>query len=180
EEDQKKEDKSAKKKDEKAEEKVEDKKEEKSDDKEVQIKGAGKKKRDRKRKVGGINIDESRAKKRHERNAGISDSGTESDERTLAQRIKQRTLEETSKKIHQKFSKGKSSETIIDESSEAQNIPDIDIPLSTVLPEPNPVYVSSSTSPDTAELDKEADELIKECVLDRLKAQHTRRPIKMG
>ncbi|MCI22418.1 hypothetical protein A2U01_0043594, partial [Trifolium medium] len=98
-----------------------------------------------------------RSKKKHEKIVGKNDSRTESDERTLAQRLKQRTSKETSKKMHQNFSKGKSSETIIDESSEAQNVSGITIPLTTVLPEPHPINISSSTSPDTTELDKEAD-----------------------
>ncbi|MCI70042.1 hypothetical protein A2U01_0091305, partial [Trifolium medium] len=34
--------------------------------------------------------------------------------------------------------------------------------FSTVLPETQPINVSSSTSPDTAELDKEAETIIKE------------------
>ncbi|MCI78601.1 hypothetical protein A2U01_0099871, partial [Trifolium medium] len=46
-------------------------------------------------------------------------------------------------------------------SSEAR-IPGYDIPLNTVLPETQPINVSSSTSPDTAELDKEAETIIKE------------------
>ncbi|MCI79719.1 hypothetical protein A2U01_0100990, partial [Trifolium medium] len=41
---------------------------------------------------------------------------------------------------------------------EAQ-IPGYDIPLTTVLPEPQTIHVSSSSSPDTVELDKEVDRL---------------------
>ncbi|MCI27396.1 hypothetical protein A2U01_0048594, partial [Trifolium medium] len=40
-------------------------------------------------------------------------------------------------------------------------IPSFDIPLTTVLPETQPINVSSSTSPDTAELEKEVDAIIK-------------------
>ncbi|MCI90980.1 hypothetical protein A2U01_0112274, partial [Trifolium medium] len=46
---------------------------------------AGKKKNDKKRKVVGIKIDEERSKMRPDKKAKTSDSGTESDEETLAQ-----------------------------------------------------------------------------------------------
>ncbi|MCI14715.1 hypothetical protein A2U01_0035847, partial [Trifolium medium] len=116
---------------------------EEEDQKEEVVKEAGKKKVEKKRKAED-NFD------------------TKSDDRTLAQRTKQRTSKETFKKHLKNFSKGKSFETIIDESSEAQNVTGITIPLTTVLPESNPINISSSTSPDTVELDKEAGELIKE------------------
>ncbi|MCI41938.1 hypothetical protein A2U01_0063172, partial [Trifolium medium] len=58
----------------------------------------------------------------------------------------------------QKFSKGKFSESSRNEPLEAQ-ISDYDIPLNTVLPEPQTVHVSSSSSPDTAEPDEETDKL---------------------
>ncbi|MCH97003.1 hypothetical protein A2U01_0017996, partial [Trifolium medium] len=122
-------------------------------------KEAKKKKGEKKRKAEGIKIDEEISKKRHDKKSSKSDSGTESDERTLAQKMKQRTSKETFKKHLKNFSKGKSSENIIDDSFKAQNIPGLDIPLTTILPEPQTINVSSSSSPDTAELDKEADML---------------------
>ncbi|MCI36468.1 hypothetical protein A2U01_0057691, partial [Trifolium medium] len=117
------------------------------------------KKEDKKRKAVGIHIDEGRTKKRHDKKTSKSDSGTESDERTMAQMLKQRTSKETFKKHLKDLSKGKSSENIIDDSFKAQNISGYDIPLTTVLPEPQTIHVSSSSSPDTAEIDKEADML---------------------
>ncbi|MCI40909.1 hypothetical protein A2U01_0062142, partial [Trifolium medium] len=65
------------------------------------------------------------------------------------------------KEMHKKFSKGKFSESDEFVTSEA-HIPGYDIPLNTVLPETQPINVSSSTSPDTAELDKEAETIIME------------------
>ncbi|MCI16906.1 hypothetical protein A2U01_0038051 [Trifolium medium] len=49
------------------------------------------KKEDKKRKVVGIKIDEGRTKKRQDKKVITSDSGTESDEVTLAQKLKQKT-----------------------------------------------------------------------------------------
>ncbi|MCI74782.1 hypothetical protein A2U01_0096046, partial [Trifolium medium] len=40
----------------------------------------------------------------------------------------------------------------------------MDIPLTTVLPETQPINLSSSTSTDTADLNKDLDDLIKEGV----------------
>ncbi|MCI91460.1 hypothetical protein A2U01_0112754, partial [Trifolium medium] len=65
-------------------------------------------------------------------------SGTESDERAMAQKLKQRTSKETFKKHLKDFSKDKSSENIIDDSFKTHNIPGITIPLTTILSEPNP------------------------------------------
>ncbi|MCI76705.1 hypothetical protein A2U01_0097975, partial [Trifolium medium] len=42
---------------------------------------------------------------RHDKKAKISDSGTESDEETLAQKLKQKTSEAYAKEMHRKFSK---------------------------------------------------------------------------
>ncbi|MCI41165.1 hypothetical protein A2U01_0062398, partial [Trifolium medium] len=78
--------------------------------------------------------------------------------------MQQMSAEDTFKEMHRRLSKGKSSETFRYEPSEAQIIPGIDIPLTSVLPEPNPINISSSTSHDTTELDKEAEELIKESI----------------
>ncbi|MCI35131.1 hypothetical protein A2U01_0056352, partial [Trifolium medium] len=69
------------------------------------VKVAGKKKGEKKRKVVGIKIDEGRTKQRHDNKAKTSDSCTESDEKTLAQRMKQKTLEDLAKEMHHKFSK---------------------------------------------------------------------------
>ncbi|MCI65767.1 hypothetical protein A2U01_0087025, partial [Trifolium medium] len=60
--------------------------------------------------------------------------------------------------MHKKFSKGKFSESSKSVPLEA-HIPGYDVPLNTVLPETQPINVSSSSSPDTADLDKEADML---------------------
>ncbi|MCI44513.1 hypothetical protein A2U01_0065752, partial [Trifolium medium] len=108
-----------------------------------------KKKGEKKRKVVGIRIDEGLTKKRHAKKAKTSDSDTESDERALAQRMKQKTSENLAKEMHQKFSKGKSSKSVRNEPLEAQQIPGFDIHLTTVLPEPQTIHVSSSSSPDT-------------------------------
>ncbi|MCI33246.1 hypothetical protein A2U01_0054463, partial [Trifolium medium] len=124
---------------------------------------AGKKKNKKKRKAVGIRIDEERTKKRHDKKAKTSDSGTESDEVTIAQKLKQETSEAYAKEMHQKFSKGKFSKHSRNEPLEAQ-ISGYDIPLTTVLPEPQTIHVSSSSSPDTVELDKEAD-MLKEGVI---------------
>ncbi|MCI11745.1 hypothetical protein A2U01_0032847, partial [Trifolium medium] len=80
----------------------------------------------------------------------------------LAERLKQRTKAETAKAFQKQLSKGKSSEPIINSSSEAQVDPALGFtkPLTTILPENETVFISSSTSPDTAELDKVTDELI--------------------
>ncbi|MCI52471.1 hypothetical protein A2U01_0073715, partial [Trifolium medium] len=66
------------------------------------VKEVGKKKGEKKRKAGGVKIDESRSKKKHVKIAGKNDSGTKSDERTLAQRLKQ-TSKETFKKHLKNF-----------------------------------------------------------------------------
>ncbi|MCI61200.1 hypothetical protein A2U01_0082457, partial [Trifolium medium] len=58
---------------------------------EVIVAEAGKKKSDKKRKAVGIKIDEGRTKKRHDKKAKTNDSSTESDEETLAQKLKQKT-----------------------------------------------------------------------------------------
>ncbi|MCH87823.1 hypothetical protein A2U01_0008704, partial [Trifolium medium] len=80
-----------------------------------------KKARVEKKSSGGIKIGtfETRTKKKHEKNAGKDDSETESDERPLDERLKQRTKAETAKAFQKQFSKGKSTESIIDNSSEA-------------------------------------------------------------
>ncbi|MCI61828.1 hypothetical protein A2U01_0083085, partial [Trifolium medium] len=44
-------------------------------------------------------------KKRQDKKAKTSNSSTESDERTLAQRLKQKSSEAFAKEMHQKFSK---------------------------------------------------------------------------
>ncbi|MCH93056.1 hypothetical protein A2U01_0014003, partial [Trifolium medium] len=67
----------------------ENKKEEKVN-KKLQEK-VGQKKEDKKMKAVGIHIDEGRTKKRQDKKAKSNDSSTESDERTLAQRLKQKT-----------------------------------------------------------------------------------------
>ncbi|MCI58383.1 hypothetical protein A2U01_0079638, partial [Trifolium medium] len=63
--------------------------------------------------------------------------------------------------MQKKFSKGKISESDKFVTSEA-HVPGFDISLNTVLPETQPINVSSSTSPDTDELDIEAETIIKE------------------
>ncbi|MCI46751.1 hypothetical protein A2U01_0067992, partial [Trifolium medium] len=73
--------------------------------KEKVVKEAGKKKEDKKRKASGIRIDEGKSKKRHDKKARLSDSGTESDERTLAQRMKHMSAEDTFKEMHRRLSK---------------------------------------------------------------------------
>ncbi|MCI04950.1 hypothetical protein A2U01_0025999, partial [Trifolium medium] len=87
-------------------EKVEQKKEEK-EEKKKDVKLIEKKEVSRKRKAEGIKIDEAeaRSKKRHEKKASKDDSMTVSDDRTLAQRMKQRTSEETFKKHFKNISK---------------------------------------------------------------------------
>ncbi|MCI30964.1 hypothetical protein A2U01_0052175, partial [Trifolium medium] len=67
------------------------------------------------------------------------------------------------KEMHKKFSKGKFSESSKSVPLEAHG-PGYDLPLNMVLPETQPINVSSSTSPDTAELDKEVEAIIKEGV----------------
>ncbi|MCI34162.1 hypothetical protein A2U01_0055380, partial [Trifolium medium] len=78
-------------------------------------------------------------------------------------RLKQKTSEAYAKDMHKKFSKGKFLESDKIVTSEA-HIPGFDIPLNTVLPETQHINVSSSTSPDTAELDQEAETIFKEGV----------------
>ncbi|MCI51765.1 hypothetical protein A2U01_0073009, partial [Trifolium medium] len=73
----------------------------------------------------------------------------------------QKTSEAYGKDMHKKFSSGKFSKSSDFVSSEAQ-VPGVDIPLTTVLPETQPINISSSTYTDTAELDKEADTIIQE------------------
>ncbi|MCI33454.1 hypothetical protein A2U01_0054671, partial [Trifolium medium] len=72
--------------------------------KEMIVAEAGKKK-DKKRKSVGIKIDEGKSKRRQEKRAKKNDLSTESDEETLAQRLKHKTLEAYAKEMHQKFSK---------------------------------------------------------------------------
>ncbi|MCI19291.1 hypothetical protein A2U01_0040447, partial [Trifolium medium] len=90
---------------------------------------------DKKKSSGGLKIgaSEIRSKKKHEKNASKDDSETESDEVTLAQKLKQRVGSgtETTKAFQKQLSTIKET-----------------------------VYVSSSTSHDTAELNKATDELI--------------------
>ncbi|MCI20396.1 hypothetical protein A2U01_0041558, partial [Trifolium medium] len=117
------------------------------------------KKKDNKRKSSGVKIVEGRTKMKHDKKSKKDDSSTESDEEILAQRLKQKTSEAYAKEMHKKISKGKFSESSKFVSSEAQ-IPGYDIPLTTVLPETKPINVTSSSSPDTADLDKEADTLM--------------------
>ncbi|MCI21100.1 hypothetical protein A2U01_0042264, partial [Trifolium medium] len=121
------------------------------------------KKKDKKRKSAGIKIDERRSKMKHDKRSKKDESSTESDEETLAQRLKQKTSEAYAKEMHEKFSKGKFSESSKYVPLEA-HILGYDIPLNTVLPETQPINVSSSTSPDTAKLDKEAETIFKEGV----------------
>ncbi|MCI09192.1 hypothetical protein A2U01_0030275, partial [Trifolium medium] len=121
------------------------------------------KKKDLKRKSSGIKFDEGRSKMKHDKASKEEDSSTESDEVPLAQKLKQKTSEAYAKEMHKKFSKGKSSKSNKFVSSEA-HVPGFDIPLNTVLPENQPINVSSSTSPDTAELDREVDAIINEGV----------------
>ncbi|MCH98976.1 hypothetical protein A2U01_0019986, partial [Trifolium medium] len=118
-------------------------------------------KKDKKRKSSGIKIDEGRSKLKHDKRSKIDESSTESDEETLAQRLKQKSSEAYAKEMHKKFSKGKFSESSKFAPLEAQ-VPGFDIPVTTIILETQPINVSSSTSPDTAELDKEAETIIKE------------------
>ncbi|MCI50865.1 hypothetical protein A2U01_0072109, partial [Trifolium medium] len=74
----------------------------------------------------GIKIDEGRTKRKHDKASEQDDSSTESDDVPLAQKLKQKTSEEA-------------------------QIPGLDIPLTTVLPETQPINLSSSTSADTAD-----------------------------
>ncbi|MCI03156.1 hypothetical protein A2U01_0024191, partial [Trifolium medium] len=73
------------------------------------------------------------------------------------------TSEAYAKEMHKKFSKGKFSEFSKSVPLEA-HVPGYDLPLNTVLPETQPINISSSTSLDTAELDKEVEAIIKEGV----------------
>ncbi|MCI80976.1 hypothetical protein A2U01_0102248, partial [Trifolium medium] len=63
------------------------------------------KKKDLKRKSSGIKIDEGRSKRRHDKSSKKDDSSTESDEETLAHRLRQKTSEAHAKEMHMKFSK---------------------------------------------------------------------------
>ncbi|MCI77340.1 hypothetical protein A2U01_0098610, partial [Trifolium medium] len=63
------------------------------------------KKKDKKRKSSGITIDEGRSKLKHDKGNKKDDSCTESDEETLAQRLKHKTSEAYAKEMHKKFSK---------------------------------------------------------------------------
>ncbi|MCI04267.1 hypothetical protein A2U01_0025313, partial [Trifolium medium] len=70
-----------------------------------------------------------------------------------------------SKAAQKNLLSGNTSETIVDESSETQTqpIPGHDIPLNMIRPDQGPFDVSSTSStpsPDTAELDREADTLV--------------------
>ncbi|MCI25053.1 hypothetical protein A2U01_0046241, partial [Trifolium medium] len=63
------------------------------------------KKEDKKRKSTGIKIDEGRAKRKHDKRSKKDDSSTESDDKTLDQKLKQKTSEAYAKEMHKKFSK---------------------------------------------------------------------------
>ncbi|MCH98576.1 hypothetical protein A2U01_0019581, partial [Trifolium medium] len=108
-----------------------------------------------------IEPSEVRTKKKHDQNVTKVDSETETDEETLAERLKQK---QNSAKKHQKLSsKGKSSESIIKDTSEAQVDPELgySIPLSTIKPD----RINISSSPDSEELTElitEVDEIIQE------------------
>ncbi|MCI80383.1 hypothetical protein A2U01_0101654, partial [Trifolium medium] len=65
---------------------------------------------------------------------------TESDETPLAQKLKQKTSEAYAKEIHKKFSEGKFPESSRNVPVEA-HIPGYDIPLTTILPETQPIAV---------------------------------------
>ncbi|MCI47054.1 hypothetical protein A2U01_0068295, partial [Trifolium medium] len=101
----------------------------------------GKKKKDKKRKSAGIKIDEGRSKKRHDKKSKKNDPSTESDEETLAQRLKQKTKEAYAKELHQKFLKGKFPKSSRNAPVEA-HVSAYDIPLTVVLPETQPIHVS--------------------------------------
>ncbi|MCI23960.1 hypothetical protein A2U01_0045143, partial [Trifolium medium] len=76
-------------------------------------------------------------------------------------------LRNSRRKLKQKHPlKGKPSETIIDHTSEALLDPNLGLtkPLTTILPEHETVYVSSTSTTDTAERDKETDALFQEGV----------------
>ncbi|MCI65389.1 hypothetical protein A2U01_0086647, partial [Trifolium medium] len=84
----------------------------------------------------------------HDKRSRKDGSSTESDEEPIAQKLKQKTSEAYGKDMHRKSSSGKFSKSSDFVSSEAK-IPGVDIPLTTVLPETQPINVSSSTSTDT-------------------------------
>ncbi|MCH90672.1 hypothetical protein A2U01_0011594, partial [Trifolium medium] len=131
-------------------------KEEKSEPKDV------KKEASKKRKVEGVVIGEteSRTKRKHEKITKKDSSETDSDDgKTLAEKLKQKSQAEASKASQKHPSKGKSSETIIDHSAEAHIDPNVGFSksLTSILPELETVYVSSTSTTDTTELDKEAD-----------------------
>ncbi|MCH82653.1 hypothetical protein A2U01_0003464, partial [Trifolium medium] len=128
-----------------------------------------KKEESKKRKSEGVVIDnsESRIRRKHENKAKGDSFETDSDDgKTLAEKFKQKAEAEASKAPQKHPSKGKSSETIIDHSAEAHVDPNIGFskPLTTILPEHETVYVSSTSTTDTAELHKEADAIIQEGV----------------
>ncbi|MCI92369.1 hypothetical protein A2U01_0113665, partial [Trifolium medium] len=57
------------------------------------------KKKDKKRKSFGIKIDEGRSKMRHDKGSKNDDSGTESNDVPLAQKLKQKTSEAYAKEM---------------------------------------------------------------------------------
>ncbi|MCI52094.1 hypothetical protein A2U01_0073338, partial [Trifolium medium] len=63
------------------------------------------KKKDKKRKASGVKIDEGRSKMKHDKRSKKDESCTESDEETLAQRLKQKTSEDYANEMKKKFSK---------------------------------------------------------------------------
>ncbi|MCI67252.1 hypothetical protein A2U01_0088510, partial [Trifolium medium] len=83
---------------------------------------------------------EGRSKMKHDKESKQNESsGTDSDDIPLTQKLKQKTSKAYAQEMHKKFS--------------TDQIPGFDIPLTTVLPETQPINLSSSTSVDTAELD---------------------------
>ncbi|MCI42442.1 hypothetical protein A2U01_0063679, partial [Trifolium medium] len=93
-----------------------------SEKEEMVVAEDSKKKKNKKRKTVGIKIDEGRSKRRHDKKSKKNDSSTETDDETLAQRLKQKTSEAYAKEMHQKFSKGKFPESSRNEPLEAQPI----------------------------------------------------------
>ncbi|MCH93378.1 hypothetical protein A2U01_0014327, partial [Trifolium medium] len=63
------------------------------------------KNKDLKRKSSGVKIDEGRSKMKHDKKSKKDESSTESDEETVAQKLK-KTSEAYAKEMHKKFSKG--------------------------------------------------------------------------
>ncbi|MCI34499.1 hypothetical protein A2U01_0055719, partial [Trifolium medium] len=113
----------------------EKKKEEKSGkEKVVEKKDVEKEKKDKKRKAPGIKIDEGRSKKKHDKKGEEDESSTESDDVPLTRKLKQKTSKDYAKEMHKTFSSGKFYKSSDFVHTEAQ-IPGMDIPLTTVLPE---------------------------------------------